>query len=171
MNSTPFQVAIIVLSDRVYAGERIDESGCLLHKIIFNEDFHVVETCTLPDDPDLLKEKLIYFSDKRQVDLILTTGGTGLGDRDFTPETTLSVIEKRIPGIEEAIRAEGLKKTPFAMLSRAITGIRNRTLIVNLPGNPKGAEESLQVVIPVLPHALKLLRKSEIPDNEHEYRK
>ncbi|MCU0575370.1 MAG: MogA/MoaB family molybdenum cofactor biosynthesis protein [Desulfobacterota bacterium] len=110
-----------------------------------------------PDDIDLIKERLASWCDERGLDLIVTTGGTGLSPRDVTPEATLSVIDRRVPGMEEVMRAESLKKTPHAMISRAVVGARKRTLIINLPGSPKAARECLEAIAPALPHALEKL--------------
>jgi molybdenum cofactor synthesis domain-containing protein len=111
----------------------------------------------VPDDIDLIKERLASWCDERGLDLIVTTGGTGLSPRDVTPEATLSVIDRRVPGMEEVMRAESLKKTPHAMISRAVVGARKRTLIINLPGSPKAARECLEAIAPALPHALEKL--------------
>jgi molybdenum cofactor synthesis domain-containing protein len=119
----------------------------------------VAQTAILPDDLAALQEMLARWADSGELDVILTTGGTGFSRRDVTPEATLAVVERRAPGIDEAMRLASLKVTPHAMLSRAVAGIRGRTLIVNLPGSPKGALENLLVILPVLPHAVELLRE------------
>ena len=154
----PFQAAVITLSDKGFKGEREDASGPTLVKALKEKGYEVVEQILLPDNKALLKKELIRLSDERQLDLILTTGGTGFSSRDVTPEATLEVMDRNAPGISEAIRAESLKITPHAMLSRGVSVIRKKTLIINLPGSPKACSESLQVFINALPHALKNLR-------------
>jgi len=121
----------------------------------------------LPDDESVIRQTLIDWVDGNEVDIILTTGGTGFSHRDVTPEATRSVIEREAPGLAEAMRAASLKITPHAMLSRVVAGIRNKTLIINLPGSPKGAVENLQVVMPVLPHAVQLLQENPESESSH----
>jgi len=136
-------------------GERTDQSGPLIADIIKGVgkvDYYDV----LPDERELIKKSLVEYSGK--VDLILTTGGTGLSPRDVTPDATLDVIDRQVPGIAEAMRMEGMKKTNRSMLSRAVAGVRGRTLIINLPGSPKAVEENLSVILDVLPHAIEKLR-------------
>ena len=127
----------------------------------------VTMTAVLPDEESAIREKLISWADSAELDLILTTGGTGFAPRDITPEATRAVIEREAPGLAEAMRAASLKVTPHAMLSRIVTGIRTRTLIINLPGSPKGSVENLQVIIPVLPHAIQLLREDPASESGH----
>ncbi len=150
-------VAILTVSDRSAAGDRDDVSGLLIKERIEAQGWQVKFYSVIPDEGSEIEKYLIQWSDSGEVDLILTTGGTGFSPRDITPESTLSVIERDVPGIPEVLRQEGLKKTPHAMLSRAVAGIRGKTVIVNLPGNPKAVKESLPVLLPVLPHAIKLL--------------
>lgn len=150
-------VAILTVSDRSAAGDRDDVSGLLIKERIEAQGWQVKFYSVIPDEGSEIEKHLIQWSDSGEVDLILTTGGTGFSPRDITPESTLSVIERDVPGIPEVLRQEGLKKTPHAMLSRAVAGIRGKTVIVNLPGNPKAVRESLPVLLPVLPHAIKLL--------------
>jgi molybdenum cofactor synthesis domain-containing protein len=169
MSASPFRIALITLSDRVSSGERSDESGKALRESLSALPHTIIAQPVLPDEAQQLIAQLIHFADHERADLILTTGGTGLGRRDITPEATLAVIERRVPGMEEAIRAHGLTKTPYAMLSRAVVGVRGQTLILNLPGNPKGVRENMEAVLPALPHALKLLRDERIVDQEHDY--
>ncbi|MEK7728160.1 MAG: MogA/MoaB family molybdenum cofactor biosynthesis protein [candidate division KSB1 bacterium] len=169
MSAPPFRIALITLSDRVSAGERSDEGGKVLSESLSALPHTIIAQLVLPDEAQQLLAQLINLADHERADLILTTGGTGLSRRDITPEATLAVIERRVPGMEEAIRAYGLTKTRYAMLSRAVVGVRGQTLIINLPGNPQGVRESLEVVLPVLPHALKLLRDERIADQEHRF--
>jgi molybdenum cofactor synthesis domain-containing protein len=138
-------------------GERDDESGPALAQLAQSKGWTVVETTVLPDESFQISELLKQWSDSGNVDLILTTGGTGFAPRDVTPEATLEVVERLTPGLAEAMRAHSLKKTSHAMLSRAVAGVRGKTLIVNLPGSPKGARENLEVILPVLPHAVQVL--------------
>jgi molybdenum cofactor synthesis domain-containing protein len=155
---------ILTLSDRSSKGERPDTSGPALADLIHAQNWSVVKQLILPDDESNFRAALIEWADSREVDIILTTGGTGFALRDITPEATRAVIEREAPGLAENMRTESLKKTPHAMLSRAVAGIRGRTLIVNLPGSPKGAVENLQTILPVLPHAVQLL--TDDPDSE-----
>ncbi|MFQ5921899.1 MAG: molybdenum cofactor biosynthesis protein B [Anaerolineales bacterium] len=151
------RVSILTISDRSAMGEREDESGPLLTEIAQSKGWTVVETTVLPDEAGQISGLLKQWSDLGNVDLILTTGGTGFAIRDVTPEATLEVVDRLAPGLAEAMRAHSLKKTSHAMLSRAVAGIRGSTLIVNLPGSPKGARENLEIIVPVLPHAVQVL--------------
>jgi len=154
----PFQVAVITLSDAGFKGEREDVSGPTIAKRLKGSGYEVVEQILLPDEANFLKKELIRLADQRQVDLILTTGGTGFSKRDITPEATLEVMDRNAPGIAEAVRAESLKFTKHAMLSRGVSVIRKGTLIINLPGSPKACMESMDVFMDAIPHALGLLR-------------
>ncbi len=155
---------ILTLSDRSAKGERADVSGPALVDLIRAQGWSVLKQAILPDDESSIRAALIEWVDSSEVDVILTTGGTGFAPRDVTPEATRQVIQREAPGLAEAMRADSLKKTPHAMLSRAVTGIRGRTLIINLPGSPKGAVENLQTILPVLPHAIQLL--TDDPNSE-----
>ena len=151
-----FRAALIVLSDRAASGERAD--ACIpLMKERLGDVYAIVRERVLPDDPAALQAELIELADSRLADLVITSGGTGLSPRDRTPQATGAVLDYEVPGIAEAIRAASMAHTKSAMLSRALAGVRDRTLIVNLPGSPRAVGESLDVVIPVLPHALELL--------------
>ena len=149
-------VAVLTLSDKGSKGEREDSSGPLIRDIIKQINAEVLHYDVLPDERDLIKQKLIQYTGK--VDLILTTGGTGLSPRDVTPDATLEVIEREVPGIAEAMRLEGLKKTGRAMLSRAAAGVRGETLIINLPGSPKAVRENLSAILDVIPHAVEKIK-------------
>lgn len=155
----PYQAAVITLSDRGSQGLREDKSGPVLVARLEKAGFDVVETLLLPDGREALQKELCRLADQRQVDLILTTGGTGFSPRDLTPEATLAVADRLAPGIAEAIRAASLQITPRAMLSRAASVIRKSTLIINLPGSPKACNESLDVILDTLPHGLDVLRQ------------
>lgn len=155
---------VITVSDRSARGEREDSSGPVLVDSIHNHGWSVVRTIIVPDEEELIKKTLISWADSNELDVILTTGGTGFAPSDVTPEATMAVIERLTPGIPEAMRAESLKITPHAMLTRMAAGIRKSTLIVNLPGSPKAAVENFRVIEPVLEHALKLLKN--FPDSE-----
>jgi molybdopterin adenylyltransferase len=151
-----FRVALIVLSDRAAAGERADE--CIpIMKDRLEPVYSIVRERVLADDPAALQAEVIELADSAIADLVLTSGGTGLSPRDRTPQATAAITDYEVPGIAEAIRAASLLKTKSAMLSRALAGVRGRTLVINLPGSPRAVAESLDVVLPVLPHALELL--------------
>jgi len=152
-----FKVAILTISDRGSKGEREDSSGPLIQEMVKGLPAQVIHYEIIPDEKEVIIEALKKSADQLKADLILTTGGTGLSPRDVTPDATLKVIDKEIPGFSEAMRAESLKKTPHAMISRAICGIRGSSLIVNLPGSPKSVKENLSVILPALPHALSKL--------------
>src|SRR5688500_1409826 len=158
---------LLTLSDRSSRGEREDASGPALAALIEAQGWSVVKQQILPDEESAIRAILMEWSRGGGVDVILTTGGTGFAPRDVTPEATRAVIEREAPGLAEAMRAESLKKTPHAMLSRAVAGIRRRTLIVNLPGSPKAAVEDFHVIRPVLAHAVQLLRDDPASESSH----
>lgn len=145
------------MSDKGSRGEREDKSGEVIKEMIKNIAGAVQYYQVIPDDFDMIKEELLQCCDVLKLDLVLTTGGTGFSPRDNTPDATREVIRKEVPGIPEAMRMESMKKTSKAMLSRAVAGIRNKTLIINLPGSPKAVKECLEVVLPVLPHGIEIL--------------
>jgi molybdopterin adenylyltransferase len=149
---------VLTVSDRSSRGERPDTSGPALEKLIQSKGWKVGIQDIIPDDAETIKKYLVSWADSNEIDVILTTGGTGFSPRDLTPEATRAVIEREAPGVAEAMRAYSLQITPFAMLSRAVAGIRKRTLIINLPGSPKAAIENLAVVTTVLEHAVQLLQ-------------
>ena len=159
----PWQAAVITLSDKAAAGERKDESGPAIAKRLREASYEVVEEVLIPDDERVLKQQLMRLCDQRQLDLILTTGGTGCSARDITPEATLAIADKNVPGIAEAMRAESLKITRHAMISRAASVIRGKTLIINLPGSPRACMENMDVFMDTIPHAMGLLR-NEVHD-------
>jgi molybdenum cofactor synthesis domain-containing protein len=155
--STPIQAVVITVSDACSRGEREDASGAAIVDLLKGINAEIVETKIVSDDPQSITASLREFADHDNVNLIITTGGTGLAPRDNTPEATLAIIEREAPGLAEAMRIETLKKTPMAMISRGVCGVRNGTLIINLPGSPKGVRESFAVIAPVLKHAVALL--------------
>jgi molybdopterin adenylyltransferase len=161
--SDRFTTALIVLSDRAASGTRADSCIPIMREQL-GPGYEIVRERILPDDPAALQAELIELADGGLSSLVLTSGGTGLGPRDQTPQATMGVVDYEVPGIAEAIRSVVVRHTPTAMLSRAVAGVRHRTLIVNLPGSPKAVAESLAIVAPVLPHALELLANH----NPHE---
>ena len=151
------RVGILTASDKGHQGQRTDESCKTIMKMLEGIGADIVDYAIVPDERNIISAKLIEMADEMGVDLILTTGGTGFSPRDITPEATLDVIDRQVPGIPEAMRLKSLEITPKAMLSRAVSGIRNKTLIINLPGSPKSVRECLEVVLPVIPHAIEIL--------------
>ena len=156
----PLRAAVMTLSDKGAAGERVDTSGPRAAELLAEADYEIVEQVLLPDAQKKIERELVRLADSRQVDLIITTGGTGLSLRDVTPEATMAVATRNVPGIAEAIRAESLKITRRAMLSRGVSVVRGQTLIVNLPGSTKAVEEALAIVLPQLEHGLRILKGS-----------
>lgn len=151
-------IGVLTISDKGSRGEREDLSGKKIKNIVSKIDGEVKYYKIIPDEKELIKKELIKVVDEIHLDLIFTTGGTGLAKRDVTPDATSEVIEKSVPGISEMIRGESFRKTNRAMLSRAISGIRGESLIINLPGSPKGVEESLEIILDVLPHGIEILK-------------
>jgi molybdopterin adenylyltransferase len=161
------RVGILTVSDRSSRGERPDASGPALVEIIEKQGWQVIRVDVQPDELMSLRQTLAEWADSDDVDLILTTGGTGFAPRDLTPEATLAIVDRLAPGLAEAMRAESLKITPHAMLSRAVAGIRGQVLIVNLPGSPKAAVENMGVIIPALEHAVQVLRENPQAEKGH----
>lgn len=157
------EVGILTISDKGARGEREDQSGKVIEEIVKKIEGEVKYYRIIPDEKEIIQDELVKAVDKLHLDLILTTGGTGLGKRDVTPEATLAVIEKEVPGISEIIRSESFKKTNRAILSRGVAGIRKNSLIINLPGSPKGVKESLEIILKVLPHGIEII-KGEITE-------
>lgn len=155
------KVAVLTLSDKGSIGQREDQSGKVIIEMLQNIDAVVEYYKILPDEFDLIKNELVNLC-KENFDLIITTGGTGVSPRDVTPDATLSVIEKRLYGMEIAMMNEALRHTPFAMLSRSVVGVKDKTLIVNLPGSPKAVRENLQVILPAIPHAIEKIKGSTV---------
>jgi molybdenum cofactor synthesis domain-containing protein len=152
------EIAVLTSSDRCSRGEAEDVSGRLVSEMVKTIGGRTAAYDIVPDEIPAIKEKLLHYCDKLEVNLVITTGGTGFGGRDVTPEATGQVLEKVIPGLPELMRAEGLKKTKKAVLSRGVCGIRRNTIIINLPGSPKAVKESLDAVLELIPHALEMLR-------------
>ena len=160
----PLRIGILIASDRSSRGVRPDLCGPALEEVVLAQGWTVARKDIQPDDLTVLRETLSAWADRGDLDIILTSGGTGFSPRDVTPEATRAVIHRDAPGLAEAMRAASLAVTPHGMLSRAVAGIRGKVLIVNLPGSPRAAVENLQVILPVLPHAVELLQ--EAPDAE-----
>lgn len=151
-------LGILTISDKGSRGERVDESGKVIREVLAKLDVDVRKYEVVPDEVDVICSKLVEWSDQTQLDLIMTTGGTGLSPRDVTPEATLRAVHKLAPGFAEVMRAESLKVTPMGMLSRAVAGVRGKTLIINLPGSPKAVKECLGAIMPALAHAVEVVR-------------
>ena len=166
------KVGILTISDKGWQGERQDKSGVVVRDSLSSLEGSLVKYAIIPDEVDAIAGTLAGWADEDSVDIILTTGGTGLAERDVTPEATLSVVDKVVPGLVEAMRAQTFRLTPSAILSRAVAGVRGRCLIINLPGSPKAVKECLEVVLPVIPHAIEIIRgvvtEHEAPHSEAE---
>jgi len=166
------KVGILTISDKGSKGEREDQSGKVIGEVVKEINGEVKYYQIIPDEKNIIQEELIKTVDELHLDLILTTGGTGLAKRDVTPDATLEVIEKEVPGISEIIRSESFKKTDRAILSRGVAGIRKESLIINLPGSPKGVRESLEIILEALPHGIEILKgqATECGRNDEEIR-
>jgi molybdopterin adenylyltransferase len=151
-------IGILTISDMASKGQRQDKSGEAIRDGVAGIKNTLVKYEIVPDEKDIIAERLADWADSGRVDVILTTGGTGLSQRDVTPEATLSVIDRSVPGFAEAMRAKSLEKTPMAVLSRAVAGLRGQCLIINLPGSPKAVRECLEVVLPAVPHAVEIIK-------------
>lgn len=165
------KTAILTISTRGSQGRQEDTSGQAIKEILQKIDADIVDYVIIPDDRGQIMTQLKKMVDTIKADLVLTTGGTGLSPTDVTPEATLQVIDRRVPGLEEAMRMAGFKKTPHALLSRAVAGIRKNTLIINFPGSPKGVRENLEAILPAIPHGVKILKGGLVDDKEHAFKK
>ena len=152
------KVAILTVSDSCQRGEREDVSGPTIAEMLPQDVFETCEKAIVADDRGAIADEIVYFADEAKVELVFTTGGTGLGPRDVTPEATGDVCDRLVPGLSETIRAEGLKKVRSAILSRGIAAVRGQTLVINLPGSPKGVRESLEAILDIVPHAAEMMR-------------
>jgi len=157
-------LGIITISDKAWQGQRPDKSGQAIRDSFSAVDSQVVKYEVIPDELDIIASKLAQWADEGGVDIIITTGGTGLGQRDVTPEATLSVVDKVVPGFGEMMRARTFSATPLSLLSRAVAGVRKKCLIINLPGSPKAAGECLEVILPAIPHAVEII-KGEVTEH------
>lgn len=160
------RAGVLTISDKGYAGERQDVSGPLMSDLLAKMGIDVAFHAIVPDEPERIQETLIDWADGEDLDLILTTGGTGLTPRDQTPEATRAVLEREVPGLAEILRLEGYRRTPMAVLSRGVAGLRGHTLIINLPGSPRAVREGLEVLAPILDHAVQMARGI---DTEHHH--
>ncbi len=163
-----FRVGILTVSDKGYRGERQDTTHLAIREALEGGPYEVAAYEIVPDEPPMIKKVLRLWADREGLDLVLTNGGTGLAPRDRTPEATREMVEREVPGLAELMRLMGFQKTPMAALSRGVAGVRGKTLILNLPGSPKGARESLEAVLPVLPHALSLVTGKSWKEGHHE---
>ena len=161
------RAAVITVSDRSFRKERSDASGPAVAEMLRSIPAEVVQQVVIPDEIPVIRRALLHFCDALELDLVVTTGGTGVDPRDVTPDATRGILDREVPGMAEAMRAESLKRVPAAMLSRAVVGIRGKTLIVNLPGSPRAAVESLEAVLPALDHAVQLLREDPGAEARH----
>ena len=166
----PIKTAILTISTRGSQGRQEDTSGKAIKELVKQIDADVVDYQIIPDDKKQIVQQLRRMVEEIKADLILTTGGTGLSPTDVTPEATLEIIERRVPGFEEVMRMTGFKKTPHALLSRAVVGTLKNSLIINLPGSPKGVQENLEAILSAIPHGIKILRGGLVEDKEHSFK-
>ena len=162
------QAAVVTVSDKGYAGQRQDISGPLLRDLLVAIEVDIVHEQTVPDEPELISSVLRELADVHRLDVVVTTGGTGPAPRDLTPEATRAVIEREMPGLAEIMRAEGYRKTPLAVMSRGVAGIRGSCLIINLPGNPKAVRDGMEVLAPILGHAVQMIRGIDLEHGSDE---
>jgi molybdenum cofactor synthesis domain-containing protein len=160
------RAAVVTISDKGYTGQREDVSGPVLTDLVRQMGAEVVRQAIIPDERDEIVGLLVTLADEMALDLVITTGGTGVTPRDVTPEATKAVVEREMPGLAEILRFEGYQRTPLAVISRGVAGIRGRTLIVNLPGSPRAVQEGMETLSPILPHAVRMIRGE---DTEHDH--
>ena len=166
----PIRAAVVTVSDKGYAGEREDASGPLLVNLLRKMGAEVMSQIIVPDEQAQIEAILVELADEAQLDLVVTTGGTGPAPRDVTPEATQAVIEREMPGLAEVLRFEGYRKTPMAVISRGVSGTRGGTLFVNLPGSPKAVREGMETLAPILPHTIRMLRGVDTEHREETVR-
>jgi len=160
-------LGILTISDKGWHGQRYDQSGQVIRDSLSSLDCNITKYEVIPDEADVIGNKLAEWADEGLVDVIITTGGTGLSQRDVTPEATLSVVDKVVPGFAEVMRAKTFDTTPMAILSRATAGVRGKSLIINLPGSPKAVRECLEIILPAIPHAVEII-KGEVTEHSWE---
>jgi molybdenum cofactor synthesis domain-containing protein len=153
-----FSTGILTISDKGAQGQRHDESGKVIRDKLSLSETRVIKYEVIPDEMEVIRRQLTTWADEGNIDVIITTGGTGLSQRDVTPEATLSIVDRVVPGFAEAMRVKSLNQTPMAMLSRAMAGVRGKCLIINLPGSPKAVSECLEVILPAIPHAVEIIK-------------
>jgi molybdopterin adenylyltransferase len=163
----PIRAGVVTVSDKGYTGEREDASGPLLAELLRRMGAKIVHQTIVPDEQTDIERVLTELADEAQVDLVVTTGGTGPAPRDVTPEATRAVVEREMPGLAEVLRFAGYRKTPLAVVSRGVAGIRGQTLVVNLPGSPRAVRQGMETLAPILPHAIKMLRGVDTEHEEH----
>lgn len=168
MSLAPVTVGILTVSDRSFRGEREDQGGPAIKSVVGGMGWRMAAESIVPDDVERIRKNILNWIDEKKIDLVLTTGGTGIGPRDVTPEATRGLIEKELPGLMELVRFQSARKTPWAVLSRAVAGVRKKSLIVNLPGNPEGAKECLEIISDVIPHALAMIHGQDHPHSKHK---
>lgn len=172
MNGSTTTVGILTVSDRSFRGEREDRGGPALKSVVGGMGWRMAAEAIVPDEIEMIQKNILNWIDEKKIDLVLTTGGTGIGPRDVTPDATRGLIEKELPGLMELVRFQSARKTTWAVLSRAVAGVRKKSLIVNLPGNPEGAKECLEIISDVIPHALAMVHgqdHSHVEDKGHSH--
>ena len=165
MNRPAITVGVLTVSDRSFQGEREDRGGPALKSVVSGMGWRIGVEAIVPDEIERIQKTILNWTDEKEIDLVLTTGGTGISPRDVTPEATRGLLEKELPGLMEFVRFQSVRKTPLAVLSRAVAGVRKKSLIFNLPGNPEGAKECLELILDVIPHALAIIQGE---DHTHE---
>jgi len=170
VNRSAVTAGILTVSDRSFRGEREDRGGPALKSVAAAMGWRIAAEAVVPDEIEVIQKTILNWTDDKEIDLVLTTGGTGIGPRDATPEATRGLLEKELPGLMEFVRFQSARKTPLAALSRAVAGVRKKSLIVNLPGSPEGAKECLGFILDIIPHALSVLRGQDHPHEKDKGR-